>query len=116
LVESVVSDNGSVPRGRRPGSGGHPRDEVVGDGVAAALEVTLGSLDLRHEAAAHVAAMRVVAARLDGTYDSDTLSKLASTFMRQCVELRQWVAPPPIEEDPWDALSRSLNKDVAGDD
>jgi hypothetical protein len=81
---------------------------VPGDGVSAALEVTLASLDLRFESAAHVAAMRLVAKRMDGTYDADTLSKLANTFMRQCTELREWVAPPSIEEDPWDALSRAL--------
>lgn len=81
-------------------------------GVADGLEATLSALDLRAESSAHVAAMRLIAKRMDETRDADTASKLANVFLRQLVELRQWVAPPAAIEDPFDALARSL---AAGD-
>lgn len=77
--------------------------------VLDALDSALASMDIRFEAAAHVASMRVVARKMDNTYDGHLLSKLANTLMRQQIELREWLAPPPIEEDPWDALARSLH-------
>lgn len=77
-------------------------------GVVEGLEDTLSALELRAEASAHVEAMRMVAQRMDETRDSDTLAKLANVFQRQLVELRQWVAPPAVTEDPFDVLARSL--------
>ena len=47
---------------------------------------------------------------MDIELDASTLAKLANTFGRQLVELRQWVAPPPVEEDPFHVLSRELSK------
>ena len=83
---------------------------MVNQSVEEGLESTLESLDIRSEAAAHIASMRAIARRMDIELDASTLAKLANTFGRQLVELRQWVAPPPIEEDPFDVLSRELSK------
>ena len=80
--------------------------------VSEGLETTLASLELRHEAAAHVAAMQAIARRMDFCTDPDLLAKLANTFQRQLVELKNWVVVETAEADPWDTLALALAKDA----
>lgn len=93
---------------------GRPPAERAEDGsVLDALDGALRLMDIRYEGAALVASMRVIARKMDNTYDGHLLSKLAGVLMRQHIELREWLAPVAVEEDPFDALARSLHGEDA---
>ena len=90
-----------------------PDEQEAPGSVLDALDNALATMDIRFEAAALVASMRVIARKMDNTYDGHLLTKLANTLMRQQIELREWLAPTAIAEDPFDALARSLHAEDA---
>jgi hypothetical protein len=83
-----------------------------------ALETTLGSLDLTHEAASVVAVCRMTARRLDEMPTHiDAYASVTNAYLRQLAELRKWLpVPDVVEEDPFDALVRALHEQSPGDD
>lgn len=74
-----------------------------------ALDVTLSTLDLTHDAAALVALCRATAEKIDGALETLAYAPLANSYMKQLDLLRKYVKQPDvIDEDPFDALARKL--------
>jgi hypothetical protein len=81
--------------------------------VVAALDTMLANVDLPYEAAADVALAYQTARRVDAWNTMDGYAPVANAMAKQLAVLRTWIQPPQfVEEDPFDALARSLRADV----
>lgn len=87
-----------------------------GPSVVDALDVMLANCDFPFEAAADVALAYQTARRIDAWNRLDGYAPVANAMAKQLAVLRAWVQPPPLtDEDPFDALARSLRGGVDTD-
>jgi hypothetical protein len=84
-----------------------------GPSVVEALDKMLANVDLPYEAEADVALAYQTARRVDAWNTLDGYAPVANAMSKQLAVLRTWIQPPPLlDEDPFDALARSLRADV----
>lgn len=80
-----------------------------GPSVVEAIEKMVRECEFPKEAEADVALALQTARRVDAWNTLDGYAPVANAMQKQLAVLRQWVRPPDVtEEDPFDALARSL--------